>query len=52
MDSGYVAEGELLDDDYDLLRELSAAEILGIMDQLLCFEVCHISRGCSYRKQF
>ena len=42
MDSGFLAEGERLEDDYDLLQELLPVEILGIMDQLLCFEVCSI----------
>lgn len=32
-------EGETLDDDYDVLRELLPEEVVGIMDQLLCFEV-------------
>ena len=39
MDGGYLADGESLDDDYDVLRELSMEELLGIIDQLLCFEV-------------
>ena len=39
MDGGYLTKGESLDDDYDVLRELSLEEVLGIMDQLLCFEV-------------
>ncbi|KAI5281160.1 hypothetical protein KEM52_003982, partial [Ascosphaera acerosa] len=38
MDSGYVAPGETLDDDYDVSRDLSAEEVIGIMDQLLCHE--------------
>lgn len=39
MDSGYLAEGETLEDDYNVLDELMPEEVLGIMDQLLCFEV-------------
>ncbi|KAI1965877.1 N-alpha-acetyltransferase, non-catalitic subunit [Ophidiomyces ophidiicola] len=39
MDSGYLAPGEVLDDGYNVMRELLPAEIIGIMDQLLCFEV-------------
>lgn len=43
MDSGYIAPGEnyaqALEDDYDVTRELSPEETLGVMDQLLCHEV-------------
>lgn len=39
MDSGYLAPGETLDDDYDVLRELMPREVIGIMDQLIRFEV-------------
>lgn len=39
MDSGYLAPGETLDDDYDVLRHLEPEEVIGIMDQLICFEV-------------
>ena len=39
MDSGFLEAGETLDDDYDVLRELLPEETIGIMDQLLCFEV-------------
>ena len=39
MDSGYLAPGETLDDDYDVLRDLQPEEVIGIMDQLICFEV-------------
>lgn len=39
MDSGYLTAGETLDDDYNVLRELLPEEVLGIMDQMLCFEV-------------
>lgn len=44
MDSGYLGPGEnqtqALEDDYDVTRELSAEEVLGVMDELLCYEVC------------
>lgn len=43
MDSGYIGPGEdpahALEDDYDVTRDLSPAEVVGIMDQLLCHEV-------------
>lgn len=39
MDSGFLAPGESLDDDYDVLRELLPEEVIGIIDQLICFEV-------------
>jgi hypothetical protein len=40
MDSGYLGPGDTLEDDYDVLRELLPDEVVGIMDQLLCTEVC------------
>ena len=40
MDSGFLHDGETLEDDYDVLRELTPEEVLGIIDQLLCLEVC------------
>ncbi|KUI57998.1 N-alpha-acetyltransferase 35, NatC auxiliary subunit [Cytospora mali] len=39
MDSGCLAPGESLDEDYDVTRPLLPQEVLGIMDQLLCHEV-------------
>ncbi|KAL2057872.1 hypothetical protein ABVK25_001489 [Lepraria finkii] len=39
MDSGFLNPGETLEDDYDVLRELLPEEVLGIMDQMLCYEV-------------
>ncbi|KXJ96541.1 Mak10 subunit, NatC N-terminal acetyltransferase-domain-containing protein [Microdochium bolleyi] len=39
MDSGFLHEGESLDEDYDVLQELLPEEILGIIDQLLCLEM-------------
>lgn len=39
MDSGHLELGETLEDDYDVLQELLPEEVIGIMDQMLCFEV-------------
>ncbi|KAJ5888620.1 hypothetical protein N7495_008661 [Penicillium taxi] len=43
MDSGYISPGEnqvqALEDDYDVRRELTPEEIVGLMDQLLCHEM-------------
>ena len=39
MDSGYLQPGELLEDEYDVTREVLPTELLGIMDQMLCYEV-------------
>lgn len=39
MDSGCLAPGEALVDDYDIFRQLLPAEVVGIMDQLLCCEM-------------
>lgn len=39
MDSGYLAPGETLEDDYVVLGELLPEEVIGIMDQMLCYEV-------------
>lgn len=39
MDSGFLAPGESLDDDYDVLRKLVPEQVIGIIDQLICFEV-------------
>ncbi|KAI9738563.1 MAG: hypothetical protein M1834_008067 [Cirrosporium novae-zelandiae] len=39
MDSGFLEPGELLEDDYDILRQLLPEEVVGIMDQMLCLEV-------------
>ncbi|KAF3479833.1 uncharacterized protein GIQ15_06809 [Arthroderma uncinatum] len=43
MDSGYLAPGETLDHNYDVMRALLPEEVLGIMDQLLCHEVYAIT---------
>ena len=39
MDSGYLAPGETMDDDYDFNQTLLPEEIIGIIDQLLYHEV-------------
>lgn len=44
MDSGCLAPGESLDDDYDVTRPLLPAEVVGIIDQLLSLEVSHFRR--------
>ena len=40
MDSGFLTPGESVEHDYDILRKLLPCEVIGIMDQMLCFEVC------------
>ena len=39
MDSGFLAEGESLEDEYDVSQPLLPEEVLGLMDQILCHEV-------------
>lgn len=39
MDSGFLQPGETLEDDYDALKPLLPEEVIGIMDQLLCYEM-------------
>jgi N-alpha-acetyltransferase 35, NatC auxiliary subunit len=39
MDSGYLAPGETLEDQYDVCRDILPEEVVGIMDQLLCCEM-------------
>ena len=39
MDSGFLAPGETLVDEYDILRSILPDEVVGIMDQLLCCEM-------------
>lgn len=47
MDSGCLAPGESLDDEYDFTRQLLPSEVIGIIDQLLCLEVrSPIRVGC------
>ncbi|KAI9647523.1 N-alpha-acetyltransferase, non-catalitic subunit [Ciborinia camelliae] len=38
MDSGYLAPGETMEDEYDFAQALLPEEVLGIIDQLLCHE--------------
>ena len=40
MDSGCVDPGEEFDETYDVTRSLLPEEVIGIIDQLLCHEVC------------
>ncbi len=47
MYTGYLAEGETMEDDYDVSRNLLPEELLGIIDQLLCLEVRHIFLYCN-----
>ena len=42
MDSGVLTAGESTEYSYDVLRELLPEEVIGIMDQMLCFEVCFL----------
>ena len=39
MDSGFLMPGERLNDNYDVLQDLLPEQVVGIMDQLLCYEV-------------
>ncbi|KAA8573598.1 hypothetical protein EYC84_005181 [Monilinia fructicola] len=39
MDSGYLAPGETMEDEYDFAQALLPEEVLGIIDQLLCHEM-------------
>ncbi|KAM7186359.1 putative mak10 subunit [Naviculisporaceae sp. PSN 640] len=39
MDSGFLAPGESLDEEYDVTRPLLPSEVVGIIDQLLCLEM-------------
>lgn len=39
MDSGFLREGETLEDEFDVLKELLPEEVVGLMDQILCHEV-------------
>jgi len=39
MDSGHLENADELDDDYDPSRQLTPAEVIGVMDQILCLEV-------------
>ena len=39
MDSGYLEPGETLEDQYEVSRHLLPEEVIGVMDQMLCYEV-------------
>ncbi|KAI4096133.1 MAG: hypothetical protein LQ344_001196 [Seirophora lacunosa] len=39
MDSGFLAEGEPLEDTFNVLTELLPEEVVGLMDQMLCHEM-------------
>ncbi|KAF9701410.1 hypothetical protein EKO04_000052 [Ascochyta lentis] len=39
MDSGFLEPGETLEDNYDTSTPLLPEELIGIMDQLLCYEM-------------
>ncbi|KAM3084260.1 N-alpha-acetyltransferase, non-catalitic subunit [Clarireedia jacksonii] len=39
MDSGFLAPGETMEDDYDYSHVLLPEEVIGIIDQLLCHEM-------------
>ncbi|KAF2454411.1 Mak10 subunit, NatC N-terminal acetyltransferase-domain-containing protein [Lineolata rhizophorae] len=39
MDSGFLAPGEDLEDYYDVTQPLSAQQVIGVVDQLLCYEM-------------
>ncbi|KAL8789606.1 MAG: hypothetical protein Q9213_001042 [Squamulea squamosa] len=39
MDSGFLAEGEIFEDEFDVLKELLPEETIGLMDQILCYEM-------------
>jgi hypothetical protein len=39
MDSGCAKPGEQIEESYDVSRPLLPEEVLGIIDQLICYEV-------------
>lgn len=41
MDTGYLEEGETMDDEYDTWKAILPEECLGVINQLLCLEVCN-----------
>lgn len=41
MDSGYLKPGDDFEETYDVSKPLLPEEVLGIIDQLLCFEVTY-----------
>ena len=40
MDTGFLQPGETMEDHYDVGAVISPEECMGIMDQILCLEVC------------
>lgn len=40
MDSGYLENGDSLEDDLDAIKDLLPEEVIGVMDQMLSYEVC------------
>ena len=41
MDSGFLKPGETLEENYDVLQQLDAEAVIGILDGLLSSEVRH-----------
>lgn len=39
MDSGHLAPGDTLEEEYSVSRDLLPDEVISIIDQLLCHEV-------------
>ncbi|KAL8660163.1 MAG: hypothetical protein Q9226_000069 [Calogaya cf. arnoldii] len=39
MDSGFLTEGETLEDEFNVSKELLPEEMIGLMDQILCHEM-------------
>lgn len=50
MDSGYLRPGETMEDNYDYGQALLPEEIIGIIDQLLCHEVCALLQPYNIQK--
>lgn len=42
MDSGYLENDESLKDDLDAIQDLLPEEVIGVMDQMLSYEVCFV----------
>jgi hypothetical protein len=39
MDTGFVAPGDTFECEFDVNQPVSASQVIGIMDELLCHEV-------------
>ena len=50
MDSGYLKPGDEFEETYDVSRPLQPEEVLGIIDQLLCFEVNNLTSSAPAQK--